>query len=57
MTFLSLQLIEFDCFDEKDVEQRRQTIIRRISLMQPKTKVFNVYSLLKGNWKVRKLNK
>jgi hypothetical protein len=57
-TFLPLHLIEFDAFDEREVDQRRHTILRRISLMLPKTQVFDVYSMVKGmSWKQRKLTK
>lgn len=54
--FVKFQLIEFDSFGERDVEQRRKTIKKTISQMGPKTCRYEVISTIKG-WKTKKLVK
>lgn len=56
LAFLKLYLIEFDSFDEREVDQRKLTIKRRLSMMQPRTQTFDVYSMVKSSWKSRKLS-
>jgi hypothetical protein len=57
MEFLTLQLIEFDSFNDQFVEERRQTIRKTIKTMKPETHTYETFSLAKGGWKAKKLTK
>lgn len=56
MTFLTLQLVEYDSFNEREVDIRKQTYRRTISMMKETTETYDVFSTVKG-WKSKKLPK
>ena len=59
MTFLQLELVEFDSFNEPIVDRRKITVRRTLRQMQPKTQIYDVFTSGPKTlgWKIKKLTK
>jgi hypothetical protein len=53
---MTLQLVEFDSFIEREVIGRRVAIKNQISKL-PKSEVYDVFSQQKQNWKLKRYTK